>query len=188
MNFYFVWSNYLLVDLIVGAFIHPPSARDMGPTKFIWLIIGRHCNSENGSSSSPSWQSSRGWAFITEYDISCHIYILVSYLSRRCGFWHIITGNALEVRWDFKRVVHRDQFGIQPTLGWKGGPWSPAKICLRGCKSHCAVDRGGNQMGIFNFSMIPKWILLAFQYIRTGEKEFLNLVTVLTLHIAHQNF
>ena len=44
-------------------------------------------------------------------------------------------------------------------------------------------SRGGNQMGNFNFLMIPKWILLSFQYIRMGEKEFLNLVTVLTLHI-----
>ena len=32
------------------------------------------------------------------------------------------------MKWDFgeiKRLVHHDQFGIQPTLGWKGGPWSP---------------------------------------------------------------
>ena len=29
----------------------------------------------------------------------------------------------------------------------------------------------------------PKWILLSFQYIRTGKKEFLNLVIALTLHI-----
>ena len=47
--------------------------------------------------------------------------------------------------------------------------------------------RGGNQMRNFNFLMIPKWILLSFQYIRMGEKEFLNLVTVLTLHIDPQN-
>ena len=48
--------------------------------------------------------------------------------------------------------------------------------------------RGGNQMGKSNFSMIPKWIILSFQYTRTGEKEFLNLVTVLTLHIDRQIF
>ena len=34
-------------------------------------------------------------------------------------------------------------------------------------------------MGKLNFLMIPKWILLSFQYIRTEKKEFLNLVTVL---------
>ena len=33
----------------------------------------------------------------------------------------------------------------------------------------------------------PKWILLSFQYIRTGKKEFLNLEFVLTLHIDPQN-
>ena len=33
----------------------------------------------------------------------------------------------------------------------------------------------------------PKWILMSFQYIRMGEKEFLNLVTILTLHIDPQN-
>ena len=49
------------------------------------------------------------------------------------------------------------------------------------------ASRGGNQMGKFNFLMIPKWILLSFQYIRMGEKEFLNLVTVFTLHIDLQN-
>ena len=51
-----------------------------------------------------------------------------------------------------------------------------------------AWSRGGNQMGKSNFSIIPKWILLSFQYIITGEKEFLNLVTVLTLHIDRQIF
>ena len=47
-------------------------------------------------------------------------------------------------------------------------------------------SRGGNQMVKFNFLMIPKWILLSFRYIRTEKKEFLNLVTVLTLHIDPQ--
>ena len=45
----------------------------------------------------------------------------------------------------------------------------------------------GDQMGRCNFLMIPKWILLSIQYIRTGENEFLNLVTVLILHIDPQN-
>ena len=35
-----------------------------------------------------------------------------------------------------------------------------------------------------NFLKVPKWILLWFQYIRPGKKEFLNLVSILTLHIG----
>ena len=35
--------------------------------------------------------------------------------------------------------------------------------------------------------MVPRWILLSLQYMRTGKKEFLNLASVLTLHIDLQN-
>ena len=41
---------------------------------------------------------------------------------------------------------------------------------------------GGTKYECWN----PKWISMSFQYIRTGKKEFLNLVTVLTLHIDPQ--
>ena len=35
-----------------------------------------------------------------------------------------------------------------------------------------------------NFLKVPKWILLWFQYIRPGKKEFLDLESILTLHIG----
>ena len=41
---------------------------------------------------------------------------------------------------------------------------------------------GGTKYECWN----PKWISMSFQYIRSGKKEFLNLVTVLTLHIDPQ--
>ena len=47
--------------------------------------------------------------------------------------------------------------------------------------------RGGTIETKIDFLKVFKWILLSFQYIRTGKKEFLNLVTVLTLHIDPQN-
>ena len=46
--------------------------------------------------------------------------------------------------------------------------------------------RGGTNKTKVNFFMVPRWILLSLQYIRMGKKEFLNLVTVLTLHIDPQ--
>ena len=48
--------------------------------------------------------------------------------------------------------------------------------------------RGGTMGAKTNFLKVPKWILLWFQYIRPGKKDFLNLVTVLNLHIDHQHF
>ena len=49
-------------------------------------------------------------------------------------------------------------------------------------------SRGGGTIETkTDFLKVFKWILLSFQYIRTGKKEFLNLVTVLTLHIDPQN-
>ena len=47
-----------------------------------------------------------------------------------------------------------------------------------------AHSRGGTNRTKINFLMFPKWILLWFQYIRPGKKEFLDLVHVLTLHIS----
>ena len=53
-------------------------------------------------------------------------------------------------------------------------------------KWNLAVSRGGTYKTKVNFLMVPRWILLSLQYIRTGGKEFLNLVSVLTLHIDPQ--
>ena len=47
--------------------------------------------------------------------------------------------------------------------------------------------RGGTNKTKVNFLMVPRWILLSLQYIRTGKKEFSNLEFVLTLHIDPQN-
>ena len=46
---------------------------------------------------------------------------------------------------------------------------------------------GGTYKTKVNFLMVPRWILLSLQYIRTGKKEFLNLKSVLTLHIDPQH-
>ena len=46
------------------------------------------------------------------------------------------------------------------------------------------VSRGVTNRTKIDFLKVPKWILLWFQYIRPGEKEFLDLVHVLTLHIS----
>ena len=46
----------------------------------------------------------------------------------------------------------------------------------------CIQLGGGTKYECWN----PKWISMSFQYIRSGKKEFLNLVTVLTLHIDPQ--
>ena len=55
-------------------------------------------------------------------------------------------------------------------------------------KKSSVTDRGGTIGTKIDFLKVFKWILLWFQYIRPGKKEFLNLVTVLNLHIDHQNF
>ena len=44
--------------------------------------------------------------------------------------------------------------------------------------------RGGTMGAKTNFLKVPKWILLWFQYIRPGKKEFLDLESILTLHIG----
>ena len=44
--------------------------------------------------------------------------------------------------------------------------------------------RGGTIGPKINFLKVPKWILLWFQYIRSGKKEFLDLESILTLHIG----
>ena len=50
-----------------------------------------------------------------------------------------------------------------------------------------ALIVGGGTIGTkTDFLKVFKWILLSFQYIRTGKNEFLNLVTVLTLHTDPQ--
>ena len=46
------------------------------------------------------------------------------------------------------------------------------------------VARGGTIGPKINFLKVPKWILLWFQYIRSGKKEFLDLESILTLHIG----
>ena len=46
------------------------------------------------------------------------------------------------------------------------------------------IDRGGTMGAKTNFLKVPKWILLWFQYIRSGKKEFLDLESILTLHIG----
>ena len=52
-------------------------------------------------------------------------------------------------------------------------------------KSMCTiVIGGGTKYECWN----PKWISMSFQYIRVGKTEFLNLVTIFTLHIDHQDF
>ena len=49
------------------------------------------------------------------------------------------------------------------------------------------VILGGANKTKVHFLMVPRWILLSLQYIRTGKKEFSNLASVLTLHIDPQN-
>ena len=51
-------------------------------------------------------------------------------------------------------------------------------------RNHTGIIRGGTMGAKTNFLKVPKWILLWFQYIRPGKKEFLNLVSILTLHIG----
>ena len=46
------------------------------------------------------------------------------------------------------------------------------------------TNRGGTIGPKINFLKVPKWILLWFQYIRPGKKEFLDLESILTLHIG----
>ena len=46
-----------------------------------------------------------------------------------------------------------------------------------------SYSRGGTYKTKVNFLIVPRWILLSFQYIRPRKKEFLNLVSVLTPHI-----
>ena len=46
------------------------------------------------------------------------------------------------------------------------------------------INRGGTIGPKINFLKVPKWILLWFQYIRSGKKEFLDLESILTLHIG----
>ena len=54
---------------------------------------------------------------------------------------------------------------------------------------HWTEGRGGGTIGTkIDFLKVFKWILLWFQYIRPGKKEFVNLVTVLNLHIDHKYF
>ena len=47
---------------------------------------------------------------------------------------------------------------------------------------HTLIIGGGTKYECWD----PKWISMSFQYIRSGKKEFLNLVTILTLHIDPQ--
>ena len=57
------------------------------------------------------------------------------------------------------------------------------------CEGNCKGPIRGGTIGTkIDFLKVFKWILLWFQYIRPGKKEFLNLVTVLNLHIDHQHF
>ena len=60
----------------------------------------------------------------------------------------------------------------------RGNGWTP-------CGIRRSLQIGGG--GLNPEFEKPKWILLSLQYIRTGKKEFLNLESVLTLHIDPQN-
>ena len=70
----------------------------------------------------------------------------------------------------FKKLAFFDQFSkirfLGPHFCWRRSP----------------LVGGGTKYECWN----PKWISMSFQYIRSGKKEFLNLVTVLTLHIDPQ--
>ena len=84
------------------------------------------------------------------------------------------------------------------TLFWSYTGFVSIHALLRGAKINpkilsleqklqisCTRSRGG---GPNHDSQMFKWILLWCQYIRPGKKDFLNLVTVLNLHIDHQHF
>ena len=101
-------SKYLLVDFIVGAFIHPTSPRNMGASKLIWLVVGRHTftNSEKGFSLSSIWTITR-LGFHHRMTFKANIFTKVFVvIIRLCGFCRIITGggaNSIELKWDFWR-------------------------------------------------------------------------------------